>query len=282
VTALQTAFLRGREHHRVGGLELIGEGPAAVALSRGGARKTYSHTDPNEDCVAFALGPGGQLTIAADGHHGHLGSEAAVGAILEDFAGPWTAAEPPARSESQWRDQAFEALLRANRAVLETAARHGLPPAPTTFVLALTRPGEDLLLHLSVGDSHLFAVDRETAVELGGRDPEWKFTPFLGYEAASRDLLERYARVGQRGLEALRAIVLATDGLSEPGIGVTDPAATVHGAVSRVELDAPRNRRAVDTCRGVVEVAMASHRRRRAGDNVACSVVWLEERHGGA
>ena len=151
----------------------------------------------------------------ADGHHGHLGSEAAVEAILQDFAAPWTATEAPARSEAEWRDQAFAALLRANRAVLEAAARHGLPPAPTTFVMALARPGEDLLLHLSVGDSHLFAVDQAAAIELGGRDPEWKFTPFLGYEEASRDLLERYARVGQRGLEELRAIVLATDGLSE-------------------------------------------------------------------
>jgi len=262
----------------VGGLELIGEGPAAVALSRGGARKTYSYTDPNEDCVAFALGPAGQLVVAADGHHGQLGSEAAVAAILEDFAGPWTASEAPARNEAEWRDQAFEALLRANRAVLETAARHGLPPAPTTFVLALTRPGENLLLHLSVGDSHLFAVDRDIAVELGGSDPDWKFTPFLGYEEANRDLLERYSRVGQRSLDELRAVVLATDGLSEPGIGVNDPAGTVLGAVSRVELDAPSDRRAVDTCRGVVEVAMASHRRLRAGDNVACSVVWLETR----
>ena len=74
---MQTAFLRGRDHQWVGGLELTGVGPVAIALSRGGARKTYSYTDPNEDCVAFAIGEGGQLIVAADGHHGELGSEAA-------------------------------------------------------------------------------------------------------------------------------------------------------------------------------------------------------------
>jgi serine/threonine protein phosphatase PrpC len=272
---METAFLRGRDHHRVGGLELVGEGRAAIALSRGGARKTYSHTDPNEDCVAFALGTGGQLVVAADGHHGHLGSEAAVQTILEEFAGPWTASEAPARSASEWRDQAFEALLRANQAILQIAGRHELPPAPTTFVLALMRPEEDLLLHLSVGDSHLFAVDLGGARELGGRNPDWKFTPFLGYEQASRELLEDYARVGQRELSELRAVVLATDGLSEPGIGVADPADAVLSAVTHVELDAPVDRRAVDACRGVVETALLSHRDQRAGDNVACSVVWL-------
>ncbi|MHA7838818.1 MAG: protein phosphatase 2C domain-containing protein [bacterium] len=274
---MQTAFLRGRDHQRVGGLELIAEGPAAIALSRGGARKTYSHTDPNEDCTAFALGAGGQIGVAADGHHGELGSEAAVQTILEEFAARWTTAEAPAHGESEWREQGFEALLRVNHAILEIAARQGLPPAPTTFVLALLRPAEDLLLHLSVGDSHLFAVDGEEAVELGGRDPDWRFTPFLGYEQATRELLERYARVGQRKLSDLRAVVLATDGLSEPGIGVLDPPGTVLNEVSRVEMDMPPESRPVETCRGVVETALRAHRRQRAGDNVACSVVWVRD-----
>ncbi len=272
---MRSAFLRGREHDRVGGLELIGEGPVAIALSRGGARKTYSHTDPNEDCVAFAFGPGGQLIVAADGHHGALGSEAAVSAILEGFAGPWTAAQPPVDDAEAWKEQALEALMRANRAVLEVAAERELRPAPTTFVLALARPEQDLLLHLSVGDSHLFAVDGGEASELGGRNPEFRFTPFLGYEEATVGLVEQFSSIGQRSLRDLRAVVLATDGLSEPGIGVEDPAASVLAAVSRVELDAPADRRAVDLCRSVTETALIAHRRQKAGDNVGCSVLWL-------
>ncbi len=274
---MQTAFLRGRDHRWIGGLELTGIDRAAVALSRGGARKTYSHTDPNEDCVAFALGEGGQLVIAADGHHGELGSEAAVQTILDEFAPDWTAAAPPVSGPDAWRERAIEALLRANRSILEVAGRNQLPPAPTTFVLALLRPQDDLLLHLSVGDSHLFAVDRSQALELGGRDPNWKFTPFLGYEEAKRELIETYSIVGVRPLAGIRAVVLATDGLSEPGIGVADPPATVFSTVSQVALDVPVDRRAVETCRGIVEAALQAHRRQKAGDNMGCSVVWVDD-----
>jgi serine/threonine protein phosphatase PrpC len=272
---MRTAFLRGRDQHRVGGLELKGLGPAAIALSRGGAPKTYSYTDPNEDCVAFAIGVGGQLIVAADGHHGELGSEAAIQTILDEFSAEWTAASPPARDEATWRELGLDALLRANRAILEVAGRSQLPPAPTTFVLALIRPEDDLLLSLSVGDSHLFAVDREIANELGGRDPNWKFTPFLGYEEAQRPLMKEYSMIGVRDLADLRAIVLATDGLSERGIGVVDPAGEVCSRVAQVALDEKPDRRAVETCRGVVETALRAHRRQKAGDNMGCAVLWL-------
>jgi serine/threonine protein phosphatase PrpC len=274
---MKTAFLRGRDHHRIGGLGLEALGSASIALSRGGARKTYSYTDQNEDCVAFALGEGGQLIVAADGHHGELGSETAVQTILDEFAHDWIAARPPVADETGWRALAVEALLRANRAILEVAGRNQLPPAPTTFVLALARPQDDLLLHLSVGDSHLFAIDDGEAIELGGRNPAWKFTPFLGYEEARRELIEEYSVIGVRGLSNLRAIVLATDGLSEPGIGVEDPARAVYGAVAQVALEAPPGRRAVEACRGIVEIAMHAHRKQKAGDNVGCSVVWLDD-----
>lgn len=275
-TPVKIAFLRGREHQRIGALALEGLGPAAIALSRGGARKTYDHTDPNEDCSAFAVGEGGELLLAADGHHGEQGSEAAIEALLADFAARLTAARPPAASESSWQELAYEALLRANRAVLEAAARASLPPAPTTLVLAVVRPAENLLIHASVGDSHLFAIDAAGAAELGGRDPQWKFTPFLGYEQANRELLGSYSRVGVRPLSGLRAVVLATDGLSEPGIGVEDPAAAVHAGVRSVEAGTATDLAAARTCRAVVETAMGAQVRQRAGDNLACSVAWLE------
>ena len=268
---MKIAILRGRDHHRIGGFALEGLGRVAVALSRGGARKTYDHTDPNEDCAAFAVGEGGELVIAADGHHGDLGSEAAVEAILADFAPRVLAAAAPTTSPDAWRELAFDALLRANRAVLEIAGRKQIQPAPTTLVLAILRPADDLLLHVSLGDSHLFAIDAAGATELGGRDPEWKFTPFLGYEQASRELLERYARVGVRGLSDLRAVALVTDGLSERGIGVEDPARTVHECIARIEAGTAADLSAVRACRSIVDDAMSAHRRQQAGDNLACS-----------
>jgi len=273
---VKTAFLRGRDHHRIGAVALEGLGRAAAALSRGGAAKTYDHTDPNEDCAGFAVGAGGELLVAADGHHGASGSEAAVAAILADFAPRLVAAGPATAQPDGWRALAFDALLAANRAVLEVAAKTKLRPAPTTLVFALLRPADDLLLHASVGDSHLFAIDARSATELGGRDPEWKFTPFLGYEQASRELLERYARVGVRGLDDLRAVALVTDGLSEKGIGVVDPAATVHASVASIEAGTTADRSALLSCRTIVEDAIAAHRRQRAGDNLGCAVAWLD------
>jgi len=273
---VRSALLRGRDHQRVGGLELVGEGPAAIALSRGGAGKTYYYTDPNEDCVAFALGAGGQLLIAADGHHGAHGSEHAVRAILKEFAGPWTAEHAPATGAEAWREQALDALECANRAILEIAGQLTLAPAPTTLVVALMRPGDDLLLHLSMGDSHLFAVEEDSAIELAATPAEWKYTPFLGYEQATREAIGEHAILGQRSLVGLRAVVLATDGLSEPGIGVSHPARSVHQAVSRAAEEAAADLRPVDVCRTVVEAAMSAHQRQRAGDNMGCSVVWLE------
>lgn len=272
---MKIAFLRGRDHHQIGALALESEGRVAAALSRGGAPKTYDHTDPNEDCVAFAIGAGGELVIAADGHHGALGSEAAIAAILEDLAPRLTAATPPTTDLSAWRELAFEALLCANRAVLTIAGRNNLPPAPTTLVAALIRPADDLLVHASVGDSHLFAIDAGGASELGGRDPAWKFTPFIGYEQATRELLERYARVGVRDLAGLRAVALVTDGLSERGIGVADPAGAVHASVAGIEPGTAVDLSAARACRAIADAALGAHRRQRAGDNLACSVAWL-------
>jgi serine/threonine protein phosphatase PrpC len=80
--------------------------------------------------------------------------------------------------------------------------------------------------------------------------------------------------VGFRPLDDVRAIVLATDGLSEVGIGLADPAAAVAeivaGAASRAA-----DLRPLETAREVVEAALAAHRENQAGDNAAAGVVWF-------
>jgi serine/threonine protein phosphatase PrpC len=87
--------------------------------------------------------------------------------------------------------------------------------------------------------------------------------------------MQEYSKIGVRNLSELQAIVLATDGLSEPGIGVADPPREVASRVAQVALDERPDQRAVETCRGVVETAMRAHRRQKAGDNMGCAVVWL-------
>ena len=76
--ATATAILRGSESHIIGGVSAVSEASAAIALSQGGFKKRYSHTDPNEDAAAFALGEAGVLLAVADGHNGCDAAEATL------------------------------------------------------------------------------------------------------------------------------------------------------------------------------------------------------------
>ena len=82
--------------------------------------------------------------------------------------------------------------------------------------------------------------------------------------------------VGVEPLDAARAVVLATDGLSERGIGVSDPAGAVAAATSQVEA-APRALRPGNLARRVCECALGAQRRQRAGDNIGVAVAWLAD-----
>ncbi len=99
---MKTAVLRGREHTLLGGISAIAEGSAAVVLSRGGAKKAYYCTDPNEDVAGFAEGEGGVLLLVADGHYGHQAAEVAVERVLEVYAPEWTGRDFSAPREFSW------------------------------------------------------------------------------------------------------------------------------------------------------------------------------------
>lgn len=275
--APRAAMLRGRDHHRYGAVAAVCEGPAAIALSIGGARKTYAHIDPNEDAAVFALGPGGALVAVADGHDGAEGAEAAV-AHLRDVAAPaWTADRPahPPETPEAWERAALEALASANAAVLRVAEAAARPPAPTTLAFALVRPGDGIVLHASIGDSHVFLLDGRGASDVGWSQTREGRPRFLGFEPETPDALRPQCHVACRPAAGLRACVLATDGLSEHGIGVADPAAAASRAVDAAAGEAP-DLRPLAACRGLAEIALDAQRRQHAGDNVATAVVWLD------
>ena len=271
---MRTALLLGRDHHELGSLAAVAEGPAAITLSRGGARKTYDHTEPNEDAALFALGEAGALIAVADGHHGASGSETALEYLLANTAAAWTAPGTVVGSAAAWREMALDALLACNRAILERSAKTSLPPAPTTLSLALARPGEDLLVHACVGDSHCFRASAERAVDLGWASLDRRHTYFLGYEAETREREREKCLVGCQPLSGTRAVVLATDGLSEAGIGVECPASSVREAVDEASRCSPELRPLV-ACKRVGQAALDAQRRQQAGDNIGCAVLWL-------
>jgi serine/threonine protein phosphatase PrpC len=263
---MPSGVLRGRDHTGGGRIAAIAEGHAAVALSRGGAPKAYAHKDPNEDGAAFARGDGGDLLVVADAHAGHEAAEIAVDLLIERFAPEWTASSSPLLP---WPEGARRAAGQAHAAILDRAARGGNLESRTTLAFALVRPREDWLAWASVGDSHVFRVDAAETAELPppGQEP----VHFLGSPSRTLETLE--IRIDSQPLGATRALVLATDGLSEHGIGVDSPHAAVSAAVAHAELAKPELR-ALVAARHLLEQALAAHRRHHAGDHVATALYW--------
>lgn len=267
---MRLALLRGREHVELGAIDVVAEGCAAIAISLGGARKRYAHVDPNEDAALLAIGEGGVLVAVADGHHGFEAAEVALEYLATHPAPHWT--EPGVLRADSWRRQASAVLEDANRAI--RAERAHLEDGPcTTLVFALVLPAEGALLYAGIGDSHLFRVGEDGAVRdlTARRDGK---PCFLGQTDADAQTLAERGAIGSASLAGARALVLATDGLSERGIGVDDPESAVREAVEEAAL-APLERRPLTAARALLERACGAHRRRVSGDNAACAVVWL-------
>ncbi|MDG2334205.1 MAG: protein phosphatase 2C domain-containing protein [Myxococcota bacterium] len=271
---LLSAVLLGRRHTEIGNLASAAEGRAAITLSRGGAAKTYGHTDPNEDAVYFAQGEGGWLLAVADGHHGASGAEAVIQHIATELAPNWTGPADLGFDDRSWKECSLDVLHDCGRAVLRRAAELGTGPAPTTLSLALVRPGESGLAWISMGDSHLFRAGQDSLEELGWTSLGRKERYFVGYEAASREGMRDRSDSGYQDLADTRALILATDGLSETNIGVADPARAVLEALAESE-GADDEDRALGLAKHLSATAIQAHIDNRAGDNIGCSVLDL-------
>ena len=267
---MRSALLRGREHTRLGITAAVGEGRAAVALSRGGAPKSYRYRDPNEDGALFALGEGGILVAVADGHGGCDASEIALERLLAAFAPTWTGRAAPGLRED-WRNLAIAAFGELNAAILERVALGGTSTARTTLALALLRPADDLLAFACLGDSHVFQLAAGEVLELG-HDRERR-SCYLGFASETAESLVEKQVSGVQSLAGTTAAVLVTDGLSEHGIGVAVPEDAVAECADLAARGEPELQ-PLAVARSVVERALAEHRRHRSGDNVAAAVAW--------
>jgi serine/threonine protein phosphatase PrpC len=266
---MRSALLRGRDHTRLDITAAVAEGRAAIALSRGGAPKSYRYRDPNEDAALFAHGEGGILLAVADGHGGCDAAEIAVERLLASFAPEWTGPAASGLRES-WGKLAVAALGELNAAILEHVALGGPASARTTLAFALLRPGDDLLAFASLGDSHVFQLAAGEVVELG-HEREHR-SCYLGFASETADSLGDKHVAGVQPLAGTRAVVLVTDGLSEQGIGVAVPEDAVAECAEAAARGKPELQ-PLAVARGVVERALDEHRRHRSGDNVA-AVAW--------
>jgi serine/threonine protein phosphatase PrpC len=269
---MRSGLLLGREHTKLGAIAALAEGRCAIALSRGGYAKGYAHRDPNEDAAGYAFAAHGALLAVADGHGGHEAAAHTVATLLSRFGEKWTTDTAPLGPT--WPARAGEALEQLHTEIVASGSRGGNPDARTTLALALARPGEALLLYASVGDSHVFSARAAEAVDLAQREDARP--AFLGSPSLAPAELVARALIGSAPLAGAGALALATDGLSEHGIGVAAPEAAVVGVLT-CAARASAELRPLEAARGLVECALASHRAQRSGDNVAAAVLWPGE-----
>ena len=265
---MRSALLCGRDLGQVGPIETVAEGRAAIALSRGGAAKTYRHTDPNEDAAVFVIGAGGVLAAVADGHGGEYGARVVLEHLLQELAPAACAAESPAGDRASWQDFLYAGVQAAGRCIARYASEHEVGLAPTTLALVVVRPDERTWAWACVGDSHAFRVDGDGAFDVATAASRQRY--FLG--APEESWHHDATALGFEPLADARTIVLATDGLSEQGIGLDDPSGTIAELI-RAAREIEPGQRSQWIARQVAERANASHRQRSSGDNLAAAVI---------
>jgi hypothetical protein len=266
---MRTGVLRGRDHELLGAMAALAERRVAIALSRGGAAKTYGHRDPNEDACAFAWTEHASLVAVTDGHWGSGGAELALARLLERHAPRWTSPSPIALAD-RWFLEAPDVALDLSHALV-AAAGPETTIGRTTLALGLVRPHDGWWAALLVGDSHVFVADGGHVSETCPATPD--DVVFLGDPRLDRASIARGVRCAlERGVP--RAIVLATDGLSETAIGVANPVQAVGESLAAAR-DAGAELRPLAAARGLLERALAAQRANAAGDNVATACVWL-------
>ncbi|HVP31431.1 MAG TPA: protein phosphatase 2C domain-containing protein [Myxococcota bacterium] len=269
---MRSAWLRGPEALELGAIVERCAGRCAVALSLGGATKSYAHTDPNEDGALVVEGEGGVLVAVADGHGGADAAEAALGHLLAEVAPRLVAAET--RLAGRWQDVALEALLGVCGAIRARGAQGGRRKSRTTLACAVARPAEGWLFHVSVGDSHVYQRTEDGAFDLACERASDGEVCFLGAADDTAETLREKCLIGAEPLAGTRAIAAVTDGLSERSVGVDDPDLAVEEA-ARSAAEATPAERPATFARAILEQAMAAHRRQPSGDNVAAAVAWL-------
>ena len=97
--------------------------------------------------------------------------------------------------------------------------------------------------------------------------------PSRNFVVESEGLADKCA-IHWEPLAGTQALVLVTDGLSERGIGVADPARAVADALAAARAE-KSDLRPLHACKGVTEAAMEAQRRNNAGDNIATALLWL-------
>ena len=270
---MSTLWLLGRDFTGTAEVGAKAGKQIGIALAKGGAAKLYAHQDPNEDACLAMEGDAGALLAVADGHGGEEGARVAI-EHLRDAARTWCD-ERGRQSDETWRERLTGTFVAIHEAVLALRQRDDAGKlkraARTTLSLALLRRPEGRVFACSVGDSHVYRVDDDECHDLAW--PRGASTHFLGSAKLTRTNIDEALFLNACPAEGHVALVVATDGLSEPGIGAADPKALVREAIAEAR-ERPNAERASAAAQRIVDETCEAQHQNGAGDNVAVAVVW--------
>lgn len=255
------ASLLGKNTTEQSLIHRAGCGASGAALCRGGAPKRYPFVDANEDALLIASDEARHVLAVADAHNGTLASHLAIDWIIARCSD--LAAEKPI---GDWTNEAAAIFRAIDIGIRENNEQHGTQ-SQTTLILAVVDLTRRLLRFAAVGDSHL--------ISLGPKRNRWHAgfegngNVFLG--DLRRDVSELWSKLqcGVEDLSDATAVILASDGISTPGIGFDDPLAAVAEAAGVQNWTSSDDRAATECAERIARAACQAQHHHDSGDNIS-------------
>jgi hypothetical protein len=237
----------------------------AAALSLGGAPKRYGNAVTNEDAILLCEHGSKAFIALADAHNGPEAGHITLDWLAEQCADRWAT---DGIAPSDWPSVAIEAISTVNKLICRSNRLCG-SSSRTTLAMALVDFAHSMVLVAGVGDSHVFAVTTVSARPVAVSPSAGTF--FLGTSDSSDDLVSHCA-IEVIDQADVAAIVLASDGISTPGIGFADPAAEVL-AISRTAHETGSGQLApLALAEAIAESACRTQHVKQSGDNISVAV----------
>lgn len=269
-------------------LRLFGDGQGALgtvrsagltrlgaALSLGGARKQYGDPAANEDAVLLCETETGCFFALADGHNGAEGAHLALNWLLHNRAEYWAANGPGALDLPQVATDAFRCINH----LIWCQNRDQGSSFRTTLSMGLIGSSHRDVFVASVGDSHIFAVDSESCRPVAVSPTAGSY--FLGASEEPSLPVAPNCAFDTLSTSGLHAVVIASDGISSPGIGFRDPASEVFAATNAALQQGSRFGSPASLAAAIAMAACGSQRANQSGDNISVAAVTFVHPPGG-
>ena len=265
MTMPQILRLYGDDKSEIGVVRTATLTHLAAALSLGGAPKQYGNAVTNEDAILLCENDNRAFVALVDAHNGPQAGHITLNWLAEQCAVHFTT---DSIALCDWPSVAIEAISSANSLICRSNRKHG-GSSQTTLAMVLVDFAHSTVLTAGVGDSHVFAITAASARPVAVSPSAGTF--FLGNPDSTADLASQCAIeiVDQAGVVA---IVLASDGISTPGIGFADPAAEVLEISRTSGMTSSGLRAPLAFAKAIAQSACNVQRGNQSGDNISVAV----------